>query len=81
VLRSRNCRRANQRIRRVQRLAGDPPIEQRGLALPAIVATTPIGFLQQILVTTPADVRAITCIGTAASLVVVEEVIKGVPAQ
>jgi Ca2+-transporting ATPase len=56
---------------------GPTQLRRYGIALLAIVAATSIGFLQQILVTTPLTfAQWWTCIGIAASLVVVEEVIK-----
>jgi P-type Ca2+ transporter type 2C len=56
---------------------GPTQLRRYGIALLAIVAATSIGFLQQILVTTSLTfAQWWTCIGIAASLVVVEEVIK-----
>lgn len=56
---------------------GPTQLRRYGIALLAIVAATAIGFLQQILVTTSLTfAQWWTCIGIAASLVVVEEVIK-----
>ena len=56
---------------------GPTQLRRYGIALLAIVAATSIGFLQQILVTAPLTfAQWWTCIGIAASLVVVEEVIK-----
>jgi Ca2+-transporting ATPase len=56
---------------------GPTQLRRYGIALLAIVAATSIGFLQQILVTTPLSfAQWWICIGIAASLVVVEEVIK-----
>jgi P-type Ca2+ transporter type 2C len=56
---------------------GPTQLRRYGIALLAIVAATSIGFLQQILVTTSLTfAQWWTCIGIAATLVVVEEVIK-----
>jgi len=56
---------------------GPTQLRRYGVALLAIVAATAIGFLQRILVTTSLTfAQWWICIGIAASLVVVEEVIK-----
>jgi Ca2+-transporting ATPase len=56
---------------------GPTQLRRYGIALLAIIAATGIGFLQRILVTTSLSfAQWSTCIGIAASLVLVEEVIK-----
>ena len=56
---------------------GPAQLRRYGIALLAIVAVTAIGFLQRIFGTTPLTfAQWCICIGIAASLVVVEEVIK-----
>jgi Ca2+-transporting ATPase len=58
-------------------IPGPTQLRRYGVALLAIVAATGIGFLQRILVTTSLTfAQWWICIGIAASLVVVEEVIK-----
>jgi Ca2+-transporting ATPase len=58
-------------------IPGSTQLRRYAIALLAIVAVTAIGFLQRIVVTTSLTfAQWWICIGTAASLVVVEEVIK-----
>jgi P-type Ca2+ transporter type 2C len=58
-------------------LPGTTQLRRYGIALLAIVAVTTIGFLQRIFQTTALSLAQwSTCIGLAASLVVVEELIK-----
>ena len=58
-------------------IPGRTQLRRYGIALLAIIAVTTIGFLQRIFETTELSFSQwSTCIGIAASLVVVEELIK-----